>query len=168
MSAGPHLFLLQMAGRPGSGKSSLARMIGHATGAVVLDKDVLKTALLNAGLEESLAGGAAYECFFDLADHLLGQGLSVILDSPSFFETIPAKGADIAARRFARYHFVECVCPEDTRARRLGGRSRLRSQPHDPAVALEQTTAAPGEPFLRVDTAQPIDRCLQLVLEYLQ
>jgi hypothetical protein len=105
VNAGPHLFLLQMAGRPGSGKSSLARVVGRATSAVVLDEDVLKTALLNAG---------------------------------------------------------------DTRARRLGGRSRLRSQPYDPAVALEQTTVAPGGPFLRVDTTQPIDRCLQLVLEYLQ
>ena len=82
------LFLLQMAGVPGSGKSALARLIGRATDAVVLDKDVLKTAALEAGIEEPAAGSVAYESFFALANHLLGQDRSVVLDSPSFWETI--------------------------------------------------------------------------------
>ena len=42
-------FLLQMAGMPGSGKSALARLIGRSTKAIVIDKDVLKTAALEAG-----------------------------------------------------------------------------------------------------------------------
>ena len=65
-------FLLQMAGAPGSGKSALARLIGRCTDAVVIDKDVLKTAALEAGADDTLAGGIAYEAFFALADHLLG------------------------------------------------------------------------------------------------
>ena len=42
-------FLLQMAGDSGTGKSTLALSIGRATGAVVLDKDVVQTALLEDG-----------------------------------------------------------------------------------------------------------------------
>jgi predicted kinase len=161
------IFLLQMAGAPGSGKSALARIIGRRTGAVVIDKNVLKTAALEAGTppEGGLAGGIAYEAFFALADHLLGQGWSVILDSPSYFETIPQKGAAIAARRHVPYHFIECVCPDRQElARRLHGRPHLLSQPGE--IDQRETVTPPG-PYLRVDTTQPIERCLALALDYL-
>ncbi len=158
-------FLLQMAGAPGSGKSALARTIGRVTGAVVLDKDVLKTAALEAGADEALAAPLAYEAFFALADHLLGQDLSVVLDSPSFWDTIPAKGAAIAQRRMVPYHFIECVCSDgEELARRLGERPRLASQPAEP---VEAETVAPAGAYLRVDTTQPLERCLELALDYL-
>lgn len=164
-------FLLQVAGAPGSGKSALARMIGRCTGAVVIDKDVLKTAALEAGAppEGGLAGGIAYEAFFALADHLLGQSWSVILDSPSYFETIASKGAAIAARRHVSYHFIECVCADrEELARRLRDRPRLPSQPGDIAEAdPARETIAPTGAYLRVDTTQPIERCLALALDYL-
>jgi predicted kinase len=161
-------FLLQMAGPPGSGKSALARVIGHATGAVVLDKDVLKTAALDAGVtEDARAGAIAYEAFFAQADHLLGQGLSVVLDSPSFYDTIPAKGTAIAAARHIPYFFIECVCDDIGEiARRLQERPRVRSQPVEP-VAPEWETRAPSGAYLRIDTMQPLERCLQLALDYL-
>ena len=159
-------FLLQMAGEPGSGKSALARVIGRRTGAVVLDKDVLKTAALHAGAEEALAGSLAYEAFFDLAGHLLGQGLSVVLDSPSFYHTIPEKGQAVADKRGVRYHFVECMCDDKAELeRRLAGRPRLDSQP-GATESADRDTVAPLGAYLRVDTLQPIERCLELVLEY--
>lgn len=162
------IFLLQMAGAPGSGQSALARLIGARTCAVVLDKDVLKTAALEAGAQDDQRAGAiAYEALFSLADHLLGQELSVVLDSPSFFETIPAKGAAIASARHVPYYFIECVCPDDEElARRLQERSRLRSQP-DEALPTEWQTFAPPGPYLRVDTTQPIECSLGLALDYL-
>jgi predicted kinase len=161
------LFLLQMAGAPGSGKSALARLIGRCTGALVIDKDVLKTAALEAGAEEELAAGIAYEAFFALGDHLLGQERAVVLDSPSFWEDIPAKGAAIAGGRGVPYYFIECVCAdEEELARRLRDRPRLPSQPDEP-IAAEWTTVPPSGAYLRVDTTQPIERCLELALEYL-
>lgn len=39
-------FLVQMAGSPGAGKSTLAAALGKALPAVVLDKDVVKSRLL--------------------------------------------------------------------------------------------------------------------------
>lgn len=161
-------FLLQMAGLPGSGKSALARLIGRSTGAVVLDKDVLKTAALDVGAAEGTAGAIAYEAFFALADHLLGQGLSVVLDSPSFWETIPTKGTAIAAERMVPYHFIECICGDrDELARRLRERTRLRSNPGEEALDEPWETIAPAGAFLRIDTMQRIERCLQIVLDYL-
>jgi predicted kinase len=161
-------FLLQMAGRPGSGKSALARLIGKRTRAVVLDKDVLKTAALDAGAAEDIAGSFAYEAFFALAGHLLGQGLSGVLDSPSYWATIPAKGTAIAAERVIPYYFIECFCDDRGElARRLRERTRLRSNPGEEALADDRDTIVPDGTFLRIDTTQPIERCLQLALDYL-
>jgi predicted kinase len=161
-------FLLQMAGVPGSGKSALARLIGRRTGAVVLDKDVLKTAVLEAGVAEDVrAGGIAYETFFALADHLLGQDVAVVLDSPSFYESIPAKGSAIALARMVPYYFIECLCIDaEELARRLHERPRLRSQPDAP-LPDGWATVGPLGAYLRIDTTQPIDRCLALALDYL-
>lgn len=162
------LFILQMAGVPGSGKSALARLIGRSTGAVVLDKDVLKSTALESGLADRQAGELAYETFFALAGHLLGQGLSVIMDSPSFWETIPTKGAAIAAERHVPYYFVECMCPDPRElARRLRDRPRLASQPGEESIDAGWTTIAPPGPYLKIDTSQPIERCLALALDYL-
>lgn len=162
------LFLLQMAGAPGAGKSALARLIGRRTGAVVIDKDVLKTAALEAGVEEAAAGGVSYQAFFALAGHLLGQGLSVVLDSPSFWEQIPAKGAEIAAGRHVPYYFIECICADrDELARRLRERPRLASNPSQETLDGGWETIPPQGPYLRIDTTQPIERCLALALDYL-
>ena len=49
-------FLLQMAGESGTGKSTLARAVGCETGAVVIDKDVIKSRLLEGDLGRPRAG----------------------------------------------------------------------------------------------------------------
>ncbi len=162
------LFLVQMAGMPGSGKSALARVLGRRTGAVVIDKDVLKSAALVAGVDEAQAGAVAYEAKFAQAGHMLGQSWSVILDSPAFWETIPPKGAAIAADRHVPYYFIECFCPDrDEQARRLRDRPRLASNPGEEALDSDRQTFTPPGPYLRVDTTQPLERCLELALDYL-
>ena len=42
--------VVQMHGMPGSGKSTVARELGQRIAAVVLDKDVIKAALLRSGV----------------------------------------------------------------------------------------------------------------------
>jgi predicted kinase len=41
------VFFVQMSGFPGSGKSTLARNISKLTGAVIIDHDIVKSALLH-------------------------------------------------------------------------------------------------------------------------
>lgn len=57
------MFFLQMSGFPGSGKSTLAREIAKRTGAVVIDHDIVKSALLNSlnnsFIDPKTAGGVA-------------------------------------------------------------------------------------------------------------
>jgi predicted kinase len=157
-----------MAGMPGAGKSALARLIGRTTGAVVLDKDVLKTAALAIVNEDNVAAQIAYETFFDMAGHLLGQGLPVVLDSPSFWPSVPQRGSAIAQERAVPYYFIECVCDDVAeRSRRLRERHRMPSQQGAEIVHVETATIAPTGGHLRVDTTRPLDECLELALDYL-
>ncbi len=163
-------FLLQMAGEPGSGKSTLARAIGAATGAVVLDKDVIKSAALNAGAEESLAGPLSYLVLFDLTTSLLTAGQSVVLDSPAFWPSIIEKGTAAASGAGVAYFVLECSCSDGSEVeRRIAERAGMASQP---TARLVDPYGIPGTarltlPHLVIDTRRSHDQCLQKALEYL-
>ena len=170
-SPGTRSFILQMAGHPGSGKSTLARAIGEATGAVVLDKDVIKTGLLENGLPEETAGPLAYALFFRTALSLAKQGFSVVLDSPAYFTMIPEKGRDIADAAGATYHIIECSVPDRAELqRRLDTRARVASQ--STVTVLEDPYFRPGSaplsvPHLKIDMSRPLDECLAEALRYI-
>jgi predicted kinase len=73
--------LIQMSGCPGSGKSTIACAIGEKLPAVVLDHDVLKSALLENGVETEKAGGVSYGSLRAMAGSILRQGFSVVRSS---------------------------------------------------------------------------------------
>jgi predicted kinase len=180
------LFVVQMAGVMGAGKSALAAGIARETGAAVVDLDVVKSAALEAGAAWDLSGKIAYTVLWAVADSLLAQGHSVILDSPCRYENIIAQGQAMARRRGATYAFVECVLADtEEQRRRVRERARLRSQMPELAVpppdaprdayhalmdasgALVLETKYPDAPWLSVDTSQSPERCLALALEHL-
>jgi predicted kinase len=180
------LFLLQMAGCSGACKSTLARQLAERTGAMVVNVDVVKSAALDAGAAWDLSGRIGYGVSRAIADSLLGQGVSVIFDSPCRFDQIVEEGAGVAQRRRAVYAFIECVLSDVVEhQRRLHARPRLRSQMPDigapppdapPDIYREQIAAFgrsvmetkyPATPWLRIDTSQPRECCLALALDYL-
>lgn len=175
------LLLLQMAGAPGSGKSALALSLGQTLGAVVLDKDVIKSALLEAEVGWEAAGAGSNEALFAVADSILSQGLSVVLDSPSHYPGIPERGMALATARGARYRFIECVCEDlDEIRRRLDGRVRRRSQwrglegpAPDGNSQAEQIgphrwrTYGPADGWLVRDTKEPLAASLEAAQNYL-
>jgi predicted kinase len=153
----PGQFLLQMAGDSASGKSSLARAIGEKTGAVVLDKDVIKSAALNAGAVEDLAAPLSYEVLFDVTRSILGQRFSVVVDSPAFFTLIRDKGRPLAEEASASYFIIFCLLSdEEEMQRRLESRERLASQLSEIQLAdYSRPGQAPlSEPHLIIDTSR--------------
>jgi predicted kinase len=128
----PHRFLLQMAGPPGIGKSTLARGVCAETGAVRLDVDVVKSALLVTPVAWDEAGRAAYEVLFALADDLLAAGHAVVVDSPCHYRQIVDRGTQSARRHGAVYAFVELRGDDlGLLKRRLRARQPLPSQMPD-------------------------------------
>lgn len=162
-----------MAGWMGTGKSTLAAAIRAETGAVVLDHDTTKTAILRAGVPHPPAGFASYEVLFAVATDLVQQGHSVLVDSPCLYEAIARNGLEIASAHGIRYYFVECECPEQDATDRLRSRVARASQVADAGAANEvrrssgRTPHRPATGTLVVDTTQPVDACLDLVLAYL-
>ena len=123
------LFVVQMHGEPGSGKSTLARALAPALPAIHLDKDILSSALIRAGVAPDLQGPGAYESLREVARSLMAQGYSVILDSPCFWPMNEEKGRALAADFDATWTMIECKCPADVVEHRLTTRERLASHP---------------------------------------
>jgi predicted kinase len=95
----PNPFFVQMSGAPGAGKTTIASAIAQQTGAVVIDHDVTKSALLAAAVPVPIAGHASYTVLDALARHLLQQGHSVIFDSPCFYQELLERGNDWRRRQ---------------------------------------------------------------------
>lgn len=151
---------------------------------MVLDYDVVKTALLDAEAPWRLAGGGAYNVLYALADELLAAGSSAIIDSPSHYESMPIRGAAIADRHHACYRFIECVCDDAAELRRrLTSRTPRRSQMRDldqmspdadgriPARQVGQhrwRTYGPKGGHLVVDSSAPVEQGVLAAIRYIE
>ncbi|TCP55987.1 putative kinase [Tumebacillus sp. BK434] len=170
------MFFLQMSGVPGSGKSTLARAVGQAAGAVVIDHDLVKSALLQSGpadLDAGLAGKMSYEIEWALIDFHLAQGQSVILDSPCLYDVMVERGTALAQKHRATYRYVECVLDDirevdhrlQTRERMISQNDRVPSE-----AAFRKAFAGSKKPAdvkcLVVDTSQALESYLGEVLRY--
>ncbi|MDP9337106.1 MAG: ATP-binding protein [Actinomycetota bacterium] len=118
-----------MAGHGGSGKSTLARHIADRIGAVVIDLDTIKSALLESGASWDDASRWSYAIIYGLVDDVLATaGAKVIVDTPSYWSEIHERLTSAAAKHDAEYVFIECEADESIRSRRLEQRAGQRSQ----------------------------------------
>jgi predicted kinase len=163
--------VVQMHGEPGSGKSTLARALAPLIGAVVLDKDVIKSALMASPADRTNAdiGGAAYEVYFALADDLVAQGRSVILDNPVFWPRVEERWKALSHDAGSDLLLIHCVCPdrEELQARLLV-RDALASQPRSPLDLLQHAGAAETQhyPRLVLDTTRSLDEIVEEAAAY--
>ncbi|GAA1602847.1 MULTISPECIES: AAA family ATPase [Kribbella] len=165
------MFLLQMSGVPGAGKSTVAAHVVAKYGAVAVDYDVIKSAVLDAGFDLGASTKAAYEVMYAMAGHLLAQGRDVVMDSPCGWQRIVDKGTAIAAEQGAVYRYVECQVHDLKQLdERLRQRPRLRT--HRPS--LDQPPADAGNEPVDGETVfrawmekvhRPADNYLQLNMD---
>ncbi|MFN8440616.1 MAG: ATP-binding protein [Caldilineaceae bacterium] len=180
------LVFVQMSGAPGAGKTTVADAIAKEIGAVIIDHDITKSALLEADIPATDAGRASYMVLHALARHLLQQEQSVIFDSPCFYEDLLKRGQQLAEEFGARYCYVECRLDDlQELDRRLQSRVRKPSQLAgvfaQPTVGSgkEKTGEAyfrhaienmkrPASDYLVVDTSQPLEFYLEQILDYVK
>ncbi len=111
--------LIVLAGLPGSGKSTIARLIAMRTGAVWLRVDTLEAAMLAAGISRSFETGlAAYIGIRDQARDHLALGRWVIVDAVNGVEEARKMWNDLSAEISVDKWVVELVCSDPVEHRR--------------------------------------------------
>jgi predicted kinase len=163
--------LVLMAGLPGTGKSTLACAIAKKFGWVVLDKDLIHSAMIANGMGKLETTSAAYEASLALVKDLLErQQQSVILDTAGRQPFLLERSKEIVSQCGARLRIMRCVAPKEVRMTRLTTRSRHLSQwSGDFASDDEQElwySHLPGESLL-VQSDKPFEVCLNAAVEYL-
>ncbi|MFZ7930924.1 AAA family ATPase [Bacillus thuringiensis] len=172
------MFFLQMSGFPGSGKSTVSKYIAKLTGAVIIDHDVLKSALLKSlkvkGIEPTIVGGLAYDAEWVLIDSYLEQGHSVILDSPCLYEGMLEKGNKLSTKHGVKYKYIECYLNDmEEINRRLQTRKRMISQIEkvESEVGFEKWLNGSQRPlnneYLIVDSSKPIEQYMEKMMDYM-
>lgn len=124
-----HKLFIQMSGAPGAGKSTIARLLGRSIGGVVIDHDVLRSGLLDSNVSFDQAAKQAYRLQWMLAQDVMKQGFSVIIDSTCNFPEVLDQGSACAKQHGHDYWYVECkVQSIDLLDQRLRARDPMPSQ----------------------------------------
>lgn len=142
--------LIQMSGAPGSGKSTVARLLRPCVGGIIIDHDVLRSALLEAAIIPfDDAAKQAYLLQWKLAEDLMNQGVNVIIDSTCNYPEVLEQGTALTAQHNYAYWYVECqVGDVDLLDKRLRARPAMASQRSAvdcPPVAAQSTITRLGE-----------------------
>lgn len=104
--------LILMAGMPGSGKTTMARLVSRHLGIPVFAKDRVQRVLRDHNLAEASTGDGYY-IILDMADEQLGLGISVILDATFPLDHFRTVASEMAARHKAKFCAVYCHCSDD-------------------------------------------------------
>lgn len=167
--------LVVIGGLPGTGKSTLARGLGAATGWAVLASDHIRkeladlatTARTHDGFERGLYDpahtAATYAELLRRARHALAHGESVILDASWSRAVDRAAAALLAEQTHAELHELRCVVDDEVARKRLQARVLANTDASDADVTVAERMARTAEPWpsaTPVDTAGPLGATL--------
>ncbi len=108
--------LVVLAGLPGVGKTTLARLLSARLGAAHLRVDTVEVALERAGMEQ--IGPAGYAVLYEVAVDQLAVGRPVVADTVNPWTLTRQAWAQVAARGGARLLQVEVQCSDEGEHRR--------------------------------------------------
>ncbi|NKE67140.1 AAA family ATPase [Ramlibacter sp. RBP-2] len=109
--------LIALTGLPGTGKTTIARLLAERLGAVHLRIDTIERALVASG-SMSDVGAAGYEVAYGVAADNLGRGLSVVADCVNPVAASRRQWARVAAEAGRGCLMVHVVCSDAAEHRR--------------------------------------------------
>jgi predicted kinase len=125
----PGKLLVQMSGVPGSGKSTVAILLAQSIDGVVINHDLIRSFFLENNNSFEQSAKLAYRFQWMLAEDMIKQGRTVIIDSTCNYKETLDEGTALAQQYSYSYRYVECrVDDVDLLEGRLRNRVSLRSQ----------------------------------------
>ena len=170
--------LVAMAGLPGCGKTALARQLAERLAGVILDKDVIRTALFPPAYVEysTPQDDLCVTVMLEAAVYLLAShpDLYVILDGRPFARRYQVDQLDRWSERHdLQLTIIECVCSDEVARRRLDHDvSSASHAAENRDFGLYQRIKASFEPIrepkLVVNSDLPLEVSVERCLVYLQ
>lgn len=111
-----------MRGFPGTGKSTIARLLATSLHAPLIDRDIIRQIAVDNFGNASPVGQFSYELMFALTREQLSLGLSVVVDTPLTYRRTYEGCLELARAYDTKMMVVHCQCPPDVQKRRLEGR----------------------------------------------
>lgn len=125
----PRKLFVQMSGAPGSGKSTMAKLLAQSIDGVVINHDLIKSFFLENDIFFDESAKLTYRFDWVLAEDMIKQGRSVIIDSICNYNEVLEQGTALARRYGYDYKYVECRIDNiDLLDQRLCSRVSQRSQ----------------------------------------
>ncbi len=160
----PRPALVVISGLPGTGKSKFARELQRRTSAVVLESDALRRLLVEKPSYSWQESRRLFAAIHVVAERLLSEGISVILDATNLAEIHRRPLYEIAARCGARLLLVEVIAPAEVARTRLAERVAAGESASDADVGVYERMLPAREEIRRehlvVDTSKPYERLL--------
>ncbi|MFJ6088112.1 AAA family ATPase [Streptomyces sp. NPDC092369] len=148
--------LIVIGGLPGTGKTTLARLLAARIAAVHLRIDTIEQAIVRSGLAQHPIGPAGYVIGYALAGDLLRQGLTVIAESVNPLAVTRDSWRNVGTQAAVPIVEVEVICSDlDEHRERVATRSI--DIPDLPLPDWQQVLSRDYEPWNRerivIDTA---------------
>lgn len=160
-----------MRGYPGTGKSTIARLLAASLRAPLIDRDILRQMAVDSFGNLPQVGYFAYELMFALAREQLRLGLSVVVDSPLTYRSTYETCREIARAFSTPMLVVQCQCPADVQRRRLEGRKGQVSSFQITSWEEWEQWKSRFEEFddhgCIIDTSHPMDESLAKVMRHI-
>ena len=157
-----------MRGYPGTGKSTIARLLAAALQAPLIDRDVIRQAAVDLFGDLPQVGQFSYELMFALAREQLRLGLSVVVDTPLTYRTTYDQCKELAQSFQTAMLVVHCQCPPEVQKRRLEGRKGKVSEFQITSWEEWKQWKSRFEEFedegCIIDTSNPMDDSLAIVM----
>ena len=160
--------LVVMRGFPGTGKSTIARLLATALHATLLDRDIIRQIAVQVFGEQPQVGQFSYELMFALVREQLSLGLSVVVDTPLTYRTTYEQCKEMARNFQIPMLVVCCQCPPELQKRRLEGRKGNVSAFQITSWGEWEQWKAHFEEYedggCTIDTSKPIDDSMATVM----